>query len=109
MKDSTKCLIDGIFMDLIPRDADTVTDFGLEGNDRITVFGAYQWGYKREVFTDEELDQASCHGPSLTELVHREKDGQVNPYGHNLTITTRYDSLPPGWSGGDEAMEGGAQ
>lgn len=89
MKPLTKKLIDCILDDEFPSGLAIYVDFGIPTNDPSQVFGAYQWGYKREIFSAEELDNALGDGEKLTELVNREN----NPYGKGLIIKTIYDGL----------------
>jgi len=91
MNPTTKTLIDGIYMDIIPSQG-ACMDFGIVNsinNDPVSVFGALQWGLKREMFTNNELDEALGNGVALTELVNR----GANPYGTKMVIITMWDNM----------------
>lgn len=91
MKDTTKALLQAVGLDVFPSFA-TVVNFGIRSSQEL---GAYQWGWRHECFTNEELDEASGCGPKLTELVNRSNgDGYDNPYA--CTIKTMWDDMPEG-------------
>jgi hypothetical protein len=89
MRDLTKQLIDSLLMDEFPRSTAVYVDFGIPLHSPTNVFGAYQWGYKREMFSEAELDRALGNGPELTKLVNRGS----NPYGKGMIIVTAYDDM----------------
>lgn len=93
MRDITKRLIMAMGMDMIP-DNTVCCDFGIDPNNPNPQFGALQWGWKNEVFTNTELDEALGDGKKLTGLACRRSwQGRLNPY--CCVFHTAYDDLPP--------------
>jgi hypothetical protein len=80
IRDITKRLVMAMAMDVIP-DGNVCALFGMDPEDPNPEFGALQWGWKREAFTEEELDEALGSYSKLNELVNRTSpDGRKNPY-----------------------------
>jgi hypothetical protein len=92
MRETTRQLLDCIFLDMAPSYA-VCTDFGMDKSNGMQVFGALQWAIKRDICSSKELDEACGDGEKLTELVNRTHMGVSNPY--KTTISTAYDDLPP--------------
>jgi len=93
ISESTRALIDGLALDILPRFS-TQVDFGIQPNEDPTeVFGALQWAWRNRTATEEEIDEALGNGPRLTELVNRPReDHRNNPYACN--IKTAWDDVP---------------
>jgi hypothetical protein len=87
VQEMTKNFVQDLMMDEPPRSIATSVDFGIPETLN-PQYGALQWGLKREMFTAQELDDACCSGPKLTELVSRGN----NPY--KCEFHTTWDDMP---------------
>lgn len=88
----TSRLMEAILYDMIP-DFTTCVDFGINPMNPNPTFGAYQWAYRHECFTEEELDDALGDGLKLTSLISRKSkyNRTTNPY--LCVIKTAYDFM----------------
>jgi len=86
MKPVTEKLVLAFAFDMFPESPAVRVDFGLDGAGATKKFGALQAGWRRESFSEEELDAALGNGPALTALVARG--------GSTVVFTTAWDDLP---------------
>lgn len=90
---TSDAMVQGLLMDMFPEGQAAWIDFGMDKRNAKDLFGALQYGWRHEVFTEDDIHAASCSGPMITALVEKAvAAGSV--WGRGLVVKTAWDDLP---------------